>query len=592
MTNVDTRLSRLHLAALGGLLVAALYLYGYGLGAYRLLDPDEGRYAEIPREMLERGDFITPTLNYLKYFEKPPLFYWLEAASLATFGEKEWAVRLVPALAGALTVALVFLAGRAAAGAWAGLAAAWVYATALLPLVHARLPIIDGWFSALLTATWVLWWRGYTSAGRARAGAYTGAWACLALAVMAKGPAALVLTGLLVFGFLAWNRDLRALRNMAWWPGLLVFAAIALPWHVLVALRNPEWAQFYLIDQNFGRFVGNEHNKGWWFLPVFTLAGMAPWFPLIIPVLWRAAGIARGTGPSADVSRQAFARYLLVWIVAVVGFFSASSCKLVPYILPAMPALALLVGQYFASGSAKTRAARVSMAAAALLLAVVALAGPHLGADQDTLPPEVYRQMVSGVAAQFGVWAALLALSAIHTPLMPLIPGVGALLILPVLLSGVTAVGSHRRTGHLLSALPRPLPPEVRVATWHTYDQSVSFYTHRRVYLVDDTDELAFGKSVEPNADRYFLKGTKGLRELDRSGPVLLNIRREDWPEAAALGLFRPVMANSQNLFVGNAALFRAAGLEPLPAGAIQPGPLMLLPRDANRATQPPEATP
>lgn len=592
MTAAPPDRARPYFVALLGLVLATGYLYGAGLGAYRLLDPDEGRYAEIPREMLESGDFVTPRLNYLKYFEKPPLFYWLEAASLATFGEKEWAVRLVPALAGALTVLLVLVAGRNAGGPWAGLASAWVYATALLPLAHARLPIIDGWFSALLTATWVLWWRGYTSTGRARVGAYTGAWACLALALMAKGPAALVLTGLIVFGFLAWNRDLRALRDMAWWPGLVVFAAIALPWHVLVALRNPEWAQFYLLDQNFGRFVGTEHNKGWWFLPIFALVGMAPWFPLIVPVLWRAGGIARAKGPAGDLPAQAFTRYLLVWVLVVVGFFSASSCKLLPYILPAMPALALLVGQYLAGGSAHTRAARISMAVAALLLAVAALAGPHLGADQDTLPPEVYGPMASGLAVQFGIWAALLALSAIHTPLMPLIPGVGAMLILPVLLCGVTAVGSYRRTGHLLNALPRPLPPQVRVADWRSYDQSLSFYTHRRVYLVDEIDELGFGKSVEPNAERYFLQGTEGLRELDRSGPLLLNIRREDWPEAVALGLFEPVMANSQNLFVGNAALFRATGLEPLPAGAITPGPLMLLPRAANPAAQPPEARP
>ncbi|MBT3259676.1 MAG: phospholipid carrier-dependent glycosyltransferase, partial [Deltaproteobacteria bacterium] len=138
-----------------------MFLYFVGLDSYPLLDPDEGRYAEIPREMLESGDFITPRLNYVKYFEKPPLFYWLTAGSMALFGQKEWAVRLVPAVAGFLTLLLIMGLGKRIFDGPTGVMAAWIYLTSVIPTVLARLPIIDGVFSLILTATWGTWWLGY-----------------------------------------------------------------------------------------------------------------------------------------------------------------------------------------------------------------------------------------------------------------------------------------------------------------------------------------------------------------------------------------------------------------------------------------------
>ncbi|MFH1481270.1 MAG: glycosyltransferase family 39 protein, partial [Pseudomonadota bacterium] len=142
--------------------VGAIIYFGY-LTGYPLLDPDEGRYAEISREMLETGDFITPRLNYVKYFEKPPLFYWFMAGGMALFGQHEWVVRIVPSVAGFMTLLLIMGMGKRFLGGRAGVMGAWVYLTSLVPLILARLPIIDGLFSLFLTATWGAWWSGYTA---------------------------------------------------------------------------------------------------------------------------------------------------------------------------------------------------------------------------------------------------------------------------------------------------------------------------------------------------------------------------------------------------------------------------------------------
>ena len=275
--------NRILLATIG-VLAMAMFLYFVGLGSYPLLDPDEGRYAEIPREMLESGDFITPRLNYVKYFEKPPLFYWLTAGSMALFGQKEWAVRLVPAVAGFLTLLLIMGLGKRIFDGPTGVMAAWIYLTSVTPTVLARLPIIDGVFSLFLTATWGAWWLGYKAQPKqARRLWYCISWACLGLAVMTKGIAAIALTGLIAGGFILCRRDWRALLSMAWIPGLLIFAVIVVPWHWAVSAENPGFFHFYIVVQHFARLVSHEHAKPFWFFMAIFPFGMLLWTAFFFP---------------------------------------------------------------------------------------------------------------------------------------------------------------------------------------------------------------------------------------------------------------------------------------------------------------------
>ncbi|MBW1784826.1 MAG: glycosyltransferase family 39 protein [Deltaproteobacteria bacterium] len=576
-------------------LCLAAVIYFIGLNGYPLLDPDEGRYAEIPREMLESGDFITPRLNYVKYFEKPRLFYWCVAGAMRLLGQEEWAVRTVPALAGFLAVVLIMAFGNRLFGRRVGVMAGWVYLTSVIPLILARLPIIDGLFSLLLTATWMAWWEGYTApTGTVKKRWYMVAWACMGLAVMTKGIAAIALTGLIIFAFVAARRDWRAFGAMAWVPGLLIFLAIVLPWHLVAGFRNPEFFHFYVVVQHFGRLVSEEHARpAWYFLIIFPF-GMLFWtaffFPAALAALKKAGRAIRmpwirsrkqkagKADPAKDTGKTEEVLYLVIWAGAVIGLFSLSRSKLVPYILPAYPAMALLTAYYLVNGALKRTSARwCAGITAILLLALIPVASYYVG-GQEMLPADELARPVRIAQGALLLGSILLTVAVFKRGLIPAAVGLAMVLLIPSMVMTVPVAANHRKVGGLLKGMPRPLPEEIRIAEWRTFDQGLGFYSRRRTILVDNIGELRFGSTLGDHGD-YFLKGAENLKRLAGEGPLLVNLRPGDWPEVRDWGMFRLAAANSTNVMVGNEAFFRVAGLIPWPDDAVTPPPLLLMPR-------------
>lgn len=578
----------------------AACIYFVGLDGYPLLDPDEGRYAEIPREMLESGDFVTPRLNYVKYFEKPPLFYWCTAGAMALFGQHEWAVRTVPALAGFLTVLLIVTFGNRLFGMRVGTMAGWIYLTSVIPLLLARLPIIDGLFSLLLTATWMAWWQGYQSpAGPAKGRWYMAAWASMGLAVMTKGVAAIALTGGIILVWIAVRQDWRALVSMCWIRGLLIFAAIVLPWHIAAGVRNPEFFHFYFVIQHFGRLVSEEHARPIWYFFVIFPFGMLFWtalfFPAALAALRRAVrGMrlpwvrSRGTGDGGDALESAHGTedfrqaegilFLVIWAGMVVGLFSLSRSKLVPYILPAYPAMALLVAVYLVNGGLARKLSRWCAGISATFLLAAVPVVSYYARGQEMLPLRDLEWPVRLAQVALLLGSVLFGIAAFKRRLIPAAAGLVLVLLIPAMVMTVPVGANYRKVGGLMKGMPLPLPREIRVAEWRTFDQGLSFYTRRRTILVDNIGELEFGSTLGDHRE-FFLKGEESLKRLGREGPLLVNLRPGDWPAVREWGLFRPVAANSTNLMVGNEAFFHLAGLIPWPDDAVTPPPLLLRPR-------------
>ena len=511
--------SRTILATMG-VLVTACILYFSGLGGYPLLDPDEGRYAEIPREMLESGDFITPRLNYVKYYEKPPLFYWVTAGSMALFGQKEWAVRLVPAVAGFLTLLLIMGLGKRIFDGTTGIMAGWIYLTSVIPTVLARLPIIDGFFTLILTATWATWYLGYKASGISKRRLwYCLSWTCLGLAVMTKGIAAVALTGLIAGTFILCRRDWRALSSMAWAPGLLIFAIIVVPWHWAVSSENPGFFHFYIVVQHFDRLTSQEHAKPFWFFIAVFPFGMLLWtaffFPAVSKSLQKAFNSLRSS--REDGGKGEAVLFLVIWVIAVIGLFSLSACKLVPYILPAYPAMALLMAHFMRGEGWGKRSVRWGVAVLAILLMAFAWVLMPMATRQDALPMSELVPAIRVGQAGLILSSILLAVSFFKRRLIPFSTGFAMVLLLPAMLMVVPSVAKYRKVGGFIKAMPTPLPPEIRVAEWRNYDQALSFYTGRRTILVDEIDELAYGSSLE-NHEGYFLTGEESLRRLANEG--------------------------------------------------------------------------
>jgi 4-amino-4-deoxy-L-arabinose transferase-like glycosyltransferase len=311
-----------------------------------LANPDEARYAEIPREMLATGNFVTPRLDGVQYFEKPPLTYWLVAGCLRAFDGSEAAARATPALFASLGVLLTYATARSLAGRDAGWWSAIVQASSLLYFAHARILLTDMVVSVLISAALCCFLLGVRApAGRRRAWLFYGLYAAAALATLAKGLIGFLLPGAIMFLWLLVFNQWRRLRPLHLPGGLLLFALIAAPWHVLVSQRNPGWAWFYFMHEHWLRFTTTIHsrNEPWWFFIPVVLLGVFPWTGFLWPA-------ARNVLPAtwarrAEVADQFFP---LLWAGFIFLFFSASKSKLVPYVLPVFPPLALLLGQHLA----------------------------------------------------------------------------------------------------------------------------------------------------------------------------------------------------------------------------------------------------
>ena len=233
------------------LLVLTPVRYLVALGRHGQLDPDEGRYSEIPREMLESGDFITPRLNYVAYFEKPVLHYRLTALSFTVQGQNEFAARFFPAvLAMAGGVGTYWLANRMY-GPRAAFLSAWVLATSLVYFAIGQIIITDMPLSFFMTLSLAGFWMGYRRDRKYFLLFYLG----MALALLTKGLVGVVLPAGVAFWWIVLTRKWEVVRKTIYLPGLAIFFLVAAPWFVLVCMKNPDFFDFFFIQEHFLRYT-------------------------------------------------------------------------------------------------------------------------------------------------------------------------------------------------------------------------------------------------------------------------------------------------------------------------------------------------
>jgi dolichol-phosphate mannosyltransferase len=307
-----------------------------------LLEPQEPRYAEIPRQMLAEGRFLVPVLHGEPYLDKPPLLYWAVMLGYQTFGVHDWVARLVPGVAGVLTVLLAFLWGRRVAGERAGLCGALVLCLSAQFVYRQRMLTMDGllclWVVLGLAAAHValaaprLRWRWWLLAGLA-----------CGLGLLTKGPVALALVGVPVVAYRLLEPRCARVGTLGWAALPAVAAAVAAPWYVGVMVQEPEFAAYFFWRHNVVRFLAPfDHGKPVWFHLPGLLLGMLPW-ALLLPGLARF--LARRSSRTAARRPAALGFFLLASLWGLL-FFSLAGSKRPVYILPAMPPLALALGCY------------------------------------------------------------------------------------------------------------------------------------------------------------------------------------------------------------------------------------------------------
>ena len=541
---------------LGVLLIAFGTLFFQTLGRLPLIDPDEGRYIEIPREMLERGDFITPTLNYVKYFEKPPLHYWLNALSLSVFGENEFAARCAGTLCGLLTVLLTYYLGRRLMGRRSGLYAATLLGTAGGFLVLSRINFTDMTLTFFLSAAFASFALASREDEPHQARYYYLLYLSMALAVLAKGLIGIVLPGAVVFLYLLSTRRWRILLEMRLISGGALFLLVCAPWFLLVSQRNPEFPYFFFIHEHFQRFLTTVHHRyqpPWFFIPV--LAGtLLPWSPFI------PAALARGWRERGSRSQTLF---LLLWAVVIFAFFSKSDSKLIPYILPVFPPLALLIGNWLAQGVSPTSLRRHAAGTGLLLvlLAAGALGYPLLCAKAQIGVAD--GALVGGLLLCQGIAALVAGRSGDPARLLVALAATAYLFALgapPVVYARVAPDSSSKEFARVIN---ERAGKEVAIACYSGYEQGIAFYTHRRVIVVGDPDELGFGRDQGGQA-AWFLEKPAFARLWDSHAPLFSVIRVRDLPELKA-AVKTPITIVAS---VGKRALISN---RPLPAAPFSP---------------------
>jgi 4-amino-4-deoxy-L-arabinose transferase-like glycosyltransferase len=485
-----------------GLPALTLFTFFCLLGSRSLNEPDEGRYSEIAREMIETGDWLVPHLWYLPHLDKPPMTYWLVAASMKLFGQNEWAVRLPVALAGVSGVWAAFLLGCSLGGRRAGFWSAILLQTNLLYFAMARMLTPDIVLTQFVAwAVYFFWrsWQVHNSESGIRNVEFLlwhlAGWIAIALGFLTKGPIALAipLAALAALVICRW-RDLP--RKGTIFGGLVagftLFLVLAAPWFLAVFQRVPESAHYMILGQAAGHLLGttikNRPGNPFYFFGILAV-GLLPW-TFLLGWLWRRSEISN---LKSQISKDGWL-LLNVWAIFTFALFSFSHAKLPAYILPIFPALAVMLALRFFSEDRAAESTprwewRICLASSLLLPAIFPALVKY--AFRDALPEWLkWQTPVIAIAALLIFWLArkwkptVCAAGAVALTLISL-----ALTVAEIPLFE-TGMRDNQTLQPLGVALRENYQPGDAVVCWGRFPQGLPFYSGA---VISKTNQPYFG---------------------------------------------------------------------------------------------------
>jgi len=484
-------------------------IYIVPLGARPVANPDEARYAEIPREMIVSGNWVVPHLNGLRYFEKPVLGYWFTAISVALFGENGFGIRLPSAISAGITGLMLFLLVRKYGGGYpGGVFAAAAFLTSLFVFAIATINILDTGLSMFLTGAMVFFFFGYseTKAGKktlflALFGIFCG------LAFLVKGFLAFAMPAVTIVPFLIWEHRFKDLFRLPWLP-IVAAILVVLPWAVMIHQRDGDYWNYFFWTEHINRFtspIGGQHPEPFWYFIPILIGGALPWTALLPAAI---------SGLKKRGLREPITRFAICWFLFPFLFFSASSGKLATYILPCFPPLAILTAigllNYLREGRQKTfTIGAASFGVLVGILGMGLIVGETL--DLSALKPYGEGESWKWIVAVVGLltWSLFSILAtraqgnlkkiALYCA-APLLFMLGSQFIMP------EKIMEGRTPGRLLTRNAHRVSPETTLVSG---DQVVSavcwFYKRDDVYLFETGGELTYGLKYDNPAPSRLL---------------------------------------------------------------------------------------
>ncbi|HSB06605.1 MAG TPA: glycosyltransferase family 39 protein [Thermodesulfobacteriota bacterium] len=474
------------------LLFLCYLLFFFHLDARPLWDGDEGMHAATSKDMVLSGDWITPTFNGEKFYDKPVLYNWFVSLSFLVFGFTEFAARLPSAILGTGCVLVVYVLGRTLFGPMVGLLGGVILATSGEQLILSRAVVHDIALAFFITLSLFFFYRGFKKGGDRKRDILL-FYVSSGFAVLAKGPVGILLPLLIIGLFLLLEKRLSFLRELWSLWGILLFFAIAAPWYVLISFRNRDYISYFILHQNVMRFLSSKaiHQEPFYYYFPVLMGGFLPWsFFLPVAILRALRGPFKG--------RDERIVFLVLWVLVIFLFFSAASSKLPTYLLPSFPAISLLVGILW-HDLLKTRESKLLrgffysfLTFLGILLVILIYFGvippkdfeSEYGLDLLQIQSIVLLPLI-GVALSFFLFlrrrikASFFALAGMV---------VSVILFLDLMI--VPSVDPYRSTKRLAQKLDGMLAPGEKLVFARVMRDSALFYTHRRALILNTRKEL------------------------------------------------------------------------------------------------------